>query len=98
MILPTTEIKDLFKDVYPREEDTWLFASYRLGLKTVLIRGTFHVEVPMRDPESVTAFNNGCLDGIELLQGRKEVERSMRVPSTKTSTYTLSKKDSGVGF
>lgn len=98
--LPTTDIQDLFKEVYPRPEDTWLFASYRLGLKTVLTKGTFHVEVPMKDPESVTAFNNGCLDGVELLQGRKEAEKSMHVTSIKTpSTFRVStNRDSEVGF
>jgi hypothetical protein len=91
MILPTKEIRDLFEDVYPRQEDAWLYPSYRLGLKTVLTRGSFHVEVPLRDPESVTAFNNGCLDGLELLHGRKELERSA-VASTKNknSTYNYS--------
>ena len=99
MILPTKEIRDLFEDVYPRQEDAWLYPSYRLGLKTVLTRGTFHVEVPLRDPESVTAFNNGCLDGLELLHGRKELERS--ATSTKNSTYKyspVSNKEYSSGF
>jgi hypothetical protein len=90
MILPTAEIKDLFKDVYPRQEDAWLYPSYRLGIKTVLTRGTFHVEVPLRDPETVTAFNNGCLDGLELLQGRKELERAVVATSTKNPNYKYS--------
>lgn len=101
MILPTKEIRDLFEDVYPRQEDAWLYPSYRLGLKTVLTRGTFHVEVPLRDPESVTAFNNGCLDGMELFHGRKELERSAATSSTKNSTYKyspVSNKEYNPGF
>ena len=97
--LPTRDIRDMFKDIYPREEDAWLFPSYRLGLKTVLIKGTIHMEIPNRDPDAVTAFNSGYLDGIEFLQGRKEVQRSMSVPSTKSSTHKYSStKEYNPGF
>jgi hypothetical protein len=91
MILPTKDIRDSFEVIYSGKEHSWLFPSYYLGFKTVIIKGTFHVEVPMKDPESVTAFNCGCLDGLELLQGRKELQqRSMSSPSTKVSTYKYS--------
>ena len=99
--LPIKEIRDRFTDIYDRKEDTWLFPSYRLGFMTVITKGTFNIDVPMKEPESLTAFNNGCLDGVALLQGRKEAERSMQqVTSTKTSTYKYSpaSKEYNPGF
>ena len=98
--LPTKEIRDRFNDIYDRQEDTWLFPSYRLGFVTVMTKGTFNIDVPMKEPESLTAFNNGCVDAVAYFQGRKEAERSMQVTSTKTSTYKYSSasKEYNPGF
>jgi len=90
--LPTKEIRDMFEDIYPREVDSWLFASYRLGLLTVLVEGTFHMEIPNKDPETVTAFNSGYLDGIALKKRRKDLQKSIPVSTKPTYSYPPTKE------
>ena len=99
--LPVEDIWTKFRQVYPDKGYTWLYPSYQLGLRTVLIKGNSMIMVPLADPETVTAFNCGCLDAWELIQERQEsqkLEKSLKIsastkkpsrrkPSTKIEEY-----------
>jgi hypothetical protein len=94
--LSDIDIREMFVKIYPNEKDGWLYASYRLGLKTVLVKAAFRLKVPDKDPESVTAFNSGYLDGLELKEGREELERTMSFSTSTNKSSTNSKVSSPV--
>lgn len=73
--LPIEDIWTKFHQIYPGKEHDWLFASYQLGFRTVLVKRNNKVVVPMCDPETVTAFNCGCLEGWQVIQDREEVQK-----------------------
>lgn len=83
--LPVEDIWTKFRQVYPDKEHTWLYPSYQLGLRAALINGNGKIMVPLADPETVTAFNCGCLDAWELIQERQELqklEKSLKIPAS----------------
>lgn len=85
--LPVEDIWTKFRQVYPNKEHTWLYPSYQLGLRMVLVKGSSRIMVPLADPETVTAFNCGCLDAWELIQERQELqklEKSLEISSAST--------------
>lgn len=91
--LPIEDIWTKFHQIYPQgKEHDWLFASYQLGLRTVLVKRNNKVVVPMCDPETVTAFNCGCLDGWQVIQDREEVQKmSVYTNSTPERKHSCSK-------
>ena len=90
--LPVEDIWTKFRQVYPNNEHTWLYPSYQLGLRTVLVKGNSRIMVPLADPETVTAFNCGCLDAWELIQQRQESQKLEKSLNVSTSTKKPSRR------
>jgi len=88
--LSDTDICEKFAEVYSKKRDDWRYASYRLGFKSVLVKGYVISEIP-KEPELLIAFHNGRVDGLQTAQERKDLEKRLatskpseiKQPSTK---------------
>ena len=89
--LSDTDICEKFAQVYSKKREDWRYASYRLGFKSVLIKGSFIGEVP-KEPELIVAFHNGRLDGLETIQERKELEKCLHTSKTSETKPASTKK------